>query len=255
MKLLPEKLTPLKRTADNIKRPLYRFFEREVSAGCNVLETVKMDLESVILICQGERKQTSYHRNLISELVRGMIPESWGGRYSVPRGCTVINWINDFSARVEQLITISQTVHLNGAESLELQSVWLGGLFNPEAYFTATRQCVAQANGWSIEELVLDMQVAGKKPQNFVLGGLKLQGAVWKDGLTLSADILSDMPSVALTWVKSDPTVHEGKITLPVYLNSTRDDLLFTVDLKIVNKQDKYSFYERGVAILASTLT
>lgn len=146
---------------------------------------------------------------------------------------------------------------MNGAESLEMQSVWLGGLFNPEAYFTATRQCVAQANGWSIEELILDIQVAGTKPQNFVLSGLKLQGAVWKDGLQLSADVLSDMPSVALTWVKVDPAVniHDGKIYLPVYLNSTRDDQLFTVDLKIVNKQDKYSFYERGVAILASTLT
>lgn len=52
LKLLPEKLAPLRRTADNIKRPLYRFFEREVSAGCTVLETVKTDLLSVTLICQ-----------------------------------------------------------------------------------------------------------------------------------------------------------------------------------------------------------
>ncbi|ODM96402.1 Dynein heavy chain, cytoplasmic [Orchesella cincta] len=231
LKLLPEKLTPLRRTADNIKRPLYRFFEREVAAGCNVLETVQRDLNSVILICQGERKQTSYHRMLISELVRGIIPESWGGRYSVPRGCTVINWINDFAVRVEQLITISTTVHLNGAESLEC------GL-----------------EGYSIQKRILQQQdnVLHKR-----MDGLKLQGAVWKEGLQLSADVLSDMPSVALTWVKVDPNVniHDGKICLPVYLNSTRDDLLFTVDLKIVNKMDKYSFYERGVAILASTLT
>jgi len=54
-------------------------------------------------------------------------------------------------------------------------TVWLGGLFNPEAYFTATRQCVAQANGWSIEELVLDV-IAGGNQVNFVISGLKLQG-------------------------------------------------------------------------------
>lgn len=136
--------------------------------------------------------------------------------------------------------------------------MWLGGLIIPEAYFTATRQCVAQANGWSVEELVLDVVIGGKKGQNFVLNGLKLQGAVWKDGgLQLSADVLSDLPDVTLTWVKHDPKVNlqEGKILLPVYLNSTRDDLLFTVDMKMVKQQDKYSFYERGVAILASTLT
>lgn len=35
-------------------------------------------------------------------------------------------------------------------------TVWLGGLFIPEAYITATRQYVAQANSWSLEELYLD---------------------------------------------------------------------------------------------------
>ncbi len=134
----------------------------------------------------------------------------------------------------------------------------MGGLIIPEAYFTATRQCVAQANGWSVEELALDVVVGGKKGSNFVLKGLKLQGAAWKDGgLQLSSDVLSDLPDVTLTWVKIDPKVNlnEGKILLPVYLNSTRDDLLFTVEMKMVKQQDKYSFYERGVAILASTLT
>lgn len=37
--------------------------------------------------------------------------------------------------------------------------MWLGGLFNPEAYITATRQYVAQANGWSLEELSLQVDI------------------------------------------------------------------------------------------------
>lgn len=40
--------------------------------------------------------------------------------------------------------------------------VWLGGLFIPEAYITASRQYVAQANSWSLEELHLDVQVHEK---------------------------------------------------------------------------------------------
>lgn len=35
----------------------------------------------------------------------------------------------------------------------------LGSLFVPEAYITATRQYVAQANSWSLEELALEVNV------------------------------------------------------------------------------------------------
>lgn len=35
--------------------------------------------------------------------------------------------------------------------------IWLGGMFVPEAYITATRQFVAQANNWSLEELTLEV--------------------------------------------------------------------------------------------------
>jgi hypothetical protein len=45
----------------------------------------------------------------------------------------------------------------------------------------------------------------------------------------------------------------QGKLSLPVYLNSTRTELLFTVDLNIAPGQDQHSFYERGVAVLTST--
>ena len=40
--------------------------------------------------------------------------------------------------------------------------VWLGGLFISEAYITATRQYVAQANSWSLEELYLDVCISLK---------------------------------------------------------------------------------------------
>ena len=40
---------------------------------------------------------------------------------------------------------------------LQNLNIWLGGLFTTEAYITATRQYVAQANNWSLEELYLDV--------------------------------------------------------------------------------------------------
>lgn len=42
------------------------------------------------------------------------------------------------------------------------------------------------------------------------------------------------------------------QVTLPVYLNFTRTDLIFTVDFDIASKEDPHNFYERGVAVLCT---
>ena len=82
---------------------------------------------------------------MLSELVKGILPRSWR-RYTIPTGTTVIQWITDFSLRIKQLQQVSQVLAQGGARELQTVTVWLGGLFNPEAYVTATRQCVAQVS-------------------------------------------------------------------------------------------------------------
>lgn len=119
LELLPKNLAVLKRTVENIKDPLYRYFEREVTSGAKLLTTVISDLQDVVLICQGEKKQTNHHRSMLSELVRGIIPKGWK-RYTVPVGCTVIQWITDFSNRVQQLQKVSKLVSQAGAKELQV---------------------------------------------------------------------------------------------------------------------------------------
>ncbi|KRT84034.1 hypothetical protein AMK59_1732, partial [Oryctes borbonicus] len=261
LQLLPKSLQTLKRTVENIKDPLYRYFEREVNCGSKLLLDVNHDLNDVILICQGEKKQTNYHRTMLSELVRGIIPANWR-RYTVPRGCTVIQWITDFSNRVKQLQQVSQLVSTYGAKELQSFHVWLGGLFNPEAYITATRQCIAQANSWPLEELQLEVTITDSSDRNsvpsdcFGLIGIKLQGAQSKSNqLLLTSSIMVDLPIVLLRWIRiiGESNIVNGRLSLPVYLNSTRTELLFTIDLNIAPGQDAHSFYERGVALLTST--
>ena len=46
----------------------------------------------------------------------------------------------------------------------QMVEIWLGGLFTPEAYITATRQYVAQSNNWSLEELYLDVRITPPPP-------------------------------------------------------------------------------------------
>jgi dynein heavy chain 1 len=43
--------------------------------------------------------------------------------------------------------------------------MWLGGLFTPEAYLTATRQCAAQTLQVSLEELVMQVQMLDQPSQ------------------------------------------------------------------------------------------
>jgi dynein heavy chain 1 len=261
LRLLPANLQVLRRTVENIKDPLYRYFEREVNSASKLLDVVRHDLEDVAQICRGEKKQTNHHRLMISELAKGMIPGHWK-KYTIPHGCTVIQWVTDFSDRVKQLQKVSSSCTSAGAGILKTLTVWLGGLFNPEAYVTATRQYVAQANGWSLEELYLEVDIADADMADlpvdecsFGVTGLKLQGAKAKNNkLHLATSIVTDLPLTNIRWVRLNTEQGvTGKITLPVYLNSTRSVLLFTVDLETSSPREEFSFYERGVAFIAST--
>ncbi|KAM9294157.1 cytoplasmic dynein 1 heavy chain 1 [Gastrophryne carolinensis] len=256
--VIPQSLHHLKRTVDNIKDPLFRFFEREVKMGAKLLQDVRQDLTDVVQVCEGKKKQTNYLRTLINELVKGILPRSWS-RFTVPAGMTVIQWVSDFSDRIKQLQNISQAAAASGAKELKNLHVWLGGLFVPEAYITATRQYVAQANSWSLEELCLEVSVTSTQnavldAYSFGVTGLKLQGATCTNNkLSLSNAISTVLPLTQLRWVRQTNAEKKANVvTLPVYLNFTRADLIFTVVFDIATKEDPHSFYERGVAILST---
>ncbi|KAG8561687.1 hypothetical protein GDO81_015440 [Engystomops pustulosus] len=258
LSVIPQALNHLKRTVENIKDPLFRFFEREVKMGAKLLQDVRQDLTDVVQVCEGKKKQTNYLRTLINELVKGILPRSWS-RFTVPAGMTVIQWVADFSDRIKQLQNISQAAAASGAKELKNIHVWLGGLFVPEAYITATRQYVAQANSWSLEELCLEVSVttvqnAVLDAYSFGITGLKLQGAMCTNNkLSLSNAISTALPLTQLRWSKQTNAEKKANVvTLPVYLNFTRSDLIFTVDFEIATKEDPHSFYERGVAILST---
>lgn len=78
----------------------------------------------------------------------------------------VSGWISDFSRRLAQLNNIAGLDNLNNVE------VWLGGLFFPEAYVTATRQAVAHRKKWSLETLHLKLDIDKvNDPGAFIVDG------------------------------------------------------------------------------------
>ena len=78
----------------------------------------------------------------------------------------VSGWIADLARRLQQLDHIATRDNLNNVE------VWLGGLFFPEAFVTATRQAVAHRKKWSLETLSLCLDIERvNDPSAFVVDG------------------------------------------------------------------------------------
>lgn len=136
---------------------MFRFFEREINLGAQLLTDVRRDLTEILTICKGEQKQSNHHRALITALSKSAIPASWV-RYTLPNNTTLTihDWMHDFIERVEQF------KRLTVSDNLRSEEVWLGGMFFPEAYITATRQLIAQSNGWSLEQLHIQILSVGE---------------------------------------------------------------------------------------------
>ncbi|KAJ7275553.1 dynein heavy chain domain-containing protein [Mycena haematopus] len=169
IEVLPAKFNTLAKQSSENEDPLHRLFSREGRIGRRLLVQVQKDLNDVIKVCQGELKQTNHLRTLMSCLTKGRdfflrqgfsntfvgtIPDHWR-RYKVGKAMAVSGWIADLSRRLAQLDSIAGLDNLNNVE------VWLGGLFFPEAYITATRQAVAHRKKWSLETLHLRLDMNG----------------------------------------------------------------------------------------------
>ncbi|CAG8442752.1 1825_t:CDS:10 [Diversispora eburnea] len=241
LKTLPEKIPVMNRTPESIKNPLFRFFDRENSIGRKLLKSIRIDLENIKKVCDGELKQTNHLRMLLSCLTKGIIPDHWR-KYKVPKTVSLNHWIGDFKSRLQQVENITKE---NDYASMH---VWLGGFFMPEAYITATRQAVAQAHKWSLEELTLeiDLDKCGD-PDSFAI-----TGAIWKDDkVQLDITPLNKLDLSQIRWVlKSKATpVTEATINLPVYLNEDRSELLFIINAN-AKLSDKNKITQRGVAVI-----
>ena len=135
-------------------------------------------------------------------------------------------------------------------------------------------QAVAQAKGWSLDEMRLDIDVlaggtpgdgAGAGPdgvQTFLIKGLHLQGAGWGLGaLSLSDDVRTPLATCRFRWRREteaesgggsgDGGAGGGAVSVPVYLNEGRTELLFQVALPAAGGVARATWRQRGVAVIA----
>jgi dynein heavy chain 1 len=75
--MLPASLPALHRTALSITNPLFRFLEREIQVGTNLLNEVRGDLFSLKEMSAGNQKFTNPIRQIAQDLHTDVIPKKW----------------------------------------------------------------------------------------------------------------------------------------------------------------------------------
>ncbi|KAJ8651627.1 hypothetical protein O0I10_012803 [Lichtheimia ornata] len=248
LELLPTKIPGMQRDSGGIMDPLFRFFERENQLASRLLHIIRDDLSNLQKVCSGELKQTNHLRQLMSWLTKGLIPDHWR-RYKVPKNIPLHVWIADLNSRLEQVASIAQETNLDQMQ------VWMGGLFSPEAYITASRQATAQRHKWSLEELVLEVDIGaecdGQQP-GYYIRGWKMEGGEWDENeVRLTSQPSVKLPQSRISWIKRDMQTKSDKVSLPVYLNSDRSDLLFTISVP-ANAEERDRIPQRAVAVVIS---
>jgi len=215
----------------------------------------------LIQFVDGSIKATNDLRRLVFDLSKETIPKQWSLYVVGQLGIT--HWILDFIKRMKQLNHIAQ---INYVEDPSQTCLWLGGMFSPQGFTAATRQYVAQKNKdkkWSLESLVLSLEVGKEaaEPNCFIFEGLTLFGAGWdkRSGCL----VLSDKTSTTLPVSRFRWTVTEEKesgeyvgqapdimqVAIPVYLNQSFKELLFSVRLPVFSSLPVETWTQRAVSI------
>jgi dynein heavy chain 1 len=94
--------------------------------------------------CKGETKATNDLRELMLSLRKGSVPVSWRSQYAARPAVSLGEWVSDLAARTRALSTRYAAGLRGGGAELAKSSFWVGGMFTPEAFVTATRQQTAQ---------------------------------------------------------------------------------------------------------------
>jgi dynein heavy chain 1, cytosolic len=250
---------------------LHRCMCRELARGAALLARVRTDLALVTAVCRGSSKPTNEARALIGCLAKGVSPDRWTRGY-VTADVTAAAFIADLCKRLQHLESLAVSTAVP-----TVKRYWLGGLFNPEAFVTATRQYVAQQQGCSLECLASRFAVGDSSgcssditssSSTFLITGMALEGAGWSyddQALCLSAAYRTPLALSKLTWavVSSDSTAsttassstssNSGTVgmALPLYLHGSRSTLIAEVQLARPVAVPAHVWLQRGVALVA----
>ncbi|XP_078672103.1 uncharacterized protein LOC144911712 isoform X1 [Branchiostoma floridae x Branchiostoma belcheri] len=203
------------------------------------------------------------------------VPVSWTHPRCRPSSHTILSWLEDLQERYKQLhdwvkrgIVSREPDRPTSQPQLshgQLTSVWLGGLVNPAALFTALRQEKAVQLEVPVSKITLSCEVVRddaaveEEEGGLYIQGLYIQGAAWdwQAGCLTEAEMgLTPLPVVyvkpVLTSEMSGPGGDGGEdITLyncPVFMNKARQVCSLTLPLRCPSPTE--NFIMSGAAVI-----
>ena len=136
-----------------------------------------------------------------------VVPETWAKR-AFPSLLGLTAWYGDLLGRIKELESWSADFQMPN-------SVWLGGLFNPQSFLTAIMQSMSRKNEWPLDKMALQCDVTKKQKEDMnappregaYIHGLFMEGARWDpQASSISEAKLKELtPMMPVVFVKAIP--------------------------------------------------
>ncbi|KAF5404064.1 Dynein heavy chain axonemal [Paragonimus heterotremus] len=219
-----------------------------------LLREMRRSLKELGLGLKGELTTTPEMEALSNALVLDSIPETWMKR-AYPSLFPLGMWYADMLLRVKELDVWTNDFTLPN-------SVWLGGLFNPQSFLTAIMQQTARKNEWPLDRMVLQCDVTKKTREEMsappregaYIHGLFIEGARWdtQTGMIAESRMKELAPAMPVIFLKSIPVDRQdlrNTYACPVYKTKSRGPtFVWTFNMKTKEKPARWVL--GGVALL-----
>jgi dynein heavy chain len=219
-----------------------------------LINEIRRSLKAVSLGLKGELTITPQMEALMNSFFIDIVPETWQKR-AYPSMLGLTAWYGDLLNRIKDLDAWS-------ADFAMPNSLWLGGLFNPQSFLTAIMQSMARKNEWPLDKMALSVDVLKKSKDDInappregaYVHGLFMEGARWdtQAGCINESKLKELTPAMPVLFVKAVPIDRletKNMYECPVY--KTRDrgpNYVWTFNLKTKESANKWVL--GGVAIL-----
>ena len=266
--LRPSGLWPLRlsRNFASASGPIAAFVAMENEAAKCIKTSVSSSLISLKKVVHGTTLLTPLVQTIAASLMMGKVPREWKQQWDGPekpsvwlsslvaKSQAIESWhskVQNSSQTINRLPFSTRQVH---NKSLLKEELSLDDIFRPLTFLNALCQLTARQTSCSMDALHLVSawsRISINSPVAIVAKGLLLQGAELQDTHLVetsnNAPEITSLPALALGYCTVRPSSELSSLDIPLYHDTTREQLLVQIALPI--QEDADIWILAGIAI------
>ncbi|TRY53342.1 Dynein heavy chain [Cryptosporidium tyzzeri] len=274
---------------NNSLDPILRYYVSEISKFYKGFKNIWENIHELLNILGGESKLTNNLRSIGLSIQSDLVPDLWLKLLPILLYSLDI-WLSDLIRKLSQncllISSICKKLDIKviegedsskmdiflsnvlisspGIKKIGLKTIWVGGVCDAGAFFTASKQYAAKRFGCSYNDIVPRIISIGEMVENenedgdearFVLGGLTAVALEWKQESKLfelsTEKAVSEVPPILVEWIKGDSdmiTNHnisdnnyelniipqnslDNSIAIPIFKDSNRSQILMWINV------------------------